>query len=661
MARRPIVRLRWNAAAAARVLSTAATCGAGVLVPLLYAPALATPFTGPKEAIFQIAAALGFGAFLLKSAAVGGSRQTGAAGTGQGAGPAAVTSFIVPSRGSPIALGLFLVLGSGALSAAIASRTPPGAPYALAASMRWVALFGLACGVAASGGGSATRAGLFQAVTASAAIVSVVGLLQHLDRFALPIPVISTPGSTFGNRNLAGEAIALSLPFGFGALFVAGSRAERRVVAAAIAVEILYLAATRARGAWLGGAMGVLTAVAVGRRRWSRAAIAAWVGLGALAVIVALLPGRANPRYVADTKRFARGFDVVETSFDPDSPALRTRIGLWRRSLAMFREHPLTGIGPGNWAVFFPRYAEPGATEDGVLSATLAPRHAHFDLLEHLSETGVVGLASLLALVIGVAATIRKRLASGEAERRGPIAVAAGTLVALAGASVTGFPMEMPATLTLAGLALGLISPHDDEVGVGQRARPRLPAAVAELLALSILAIAVIGAERRLRGSYWLGKAERALHDDRGPAGATRALSALEQASRATPGTFRVALRKAHAELRLGHGIEATRACDAANAREPFSPNAWATLAAVQLGAGDPKSATASVDWSLELLNDYPFALFVKAQAADELGDHVAAETARARLRTIAAAPGFDKDAALSARELLQARPIGQP
>ena len=125
----------------------------------------------------------------------------------------------------------------------------------------------------------------------------------------------------------------------------------------------------------------------------------------------------------------------------------------------MAEEHPLLGVGPGNWPVFFPRHAEPGAARDGVLSATLAPRQAHNDLLERTAETGLVGLAALVFLAGAAAVTARRRLRAGDASARSSTAAAAGSLVALAGAGITGFPLEMPATLALAGVALGLIAP----------------------------------------------------------------------------------------------------------------------------------------------------------------------------------------------------------
>ena len=135
-----------------------------------------------------------------------------------------------------------------------------------------------------------------------------------------------------------------------------------------------------------------------------------------------------------------------------------------------------------------------------------------------------------------------------------------------------------------------------------------------------------------------------------------RALAALYRAEEIDPGSFRVVLRAAQAELRLHRTAEATRACDAALSIEPFSPNGWATLAAVQLDGGDPYSARLSAGRSLQLLNDGPFPLFLKAKAADALGDRADAAATWARLESLARGSGNDIETARSAREFLQER-----
>ena len=193
---------------AAESLAVIATSGAAIVVPLLYVPSLALPFTLPKEIAFEIAGVLGYAAFGFRIAGRV-PTQTRVASVG-----------VVPPR--PVILGAgILVLLSVLASGIVASHTAPGAPYGFAVLCRWAALFGLVCGVAATGGTVASRVGILQAATASAAVVSAIGLLQHVELLSLRIPVISAPGSTFGNRNLGAEAVALSIPLGLGALFSA--------------------------------------------------------------------------------------------------------------------------------------------------------------------------------------------------------------------------------------------------------------------------------------------------------------------------------------------------------------------------------------------------------------------------------------------------------
>ncbi len=124
------------------------------------------------------------------------------------------------------------------------------------------AMFGVAVGAACAARADARNAQrLCEAIHASAGLVALIGLGQHLHLSPLPIPSISVPGSTFGNRNVAAEAVTMAIPFGFGLLgfgeTTAPATSRRRMMALFLLLEISYLAAARARGAWLGGALGI--------------------------------------------------------------------------------------------------------------------------------------------------------------------------------------------------------------------------------------------------------------------------------------------------------------------------------------------------------------------------------------------------------------------
>jgi O-antigen ligase len=597
-----------------------------VAIPLAYGPGLEAPFVAPKEALLLLAGAAALGAQLL----------AGSSGR----------SSVRWTKPPALALGA-LVLTTALSALAAAWRGEVGAHRAASELMRQGAVVGVALGAAQAAASARWRARLAVAVHLAAGAVSLVGLLQHL-LIPLPIPIISVPGATFGNRNIAAEAVAASLPFGLAALGLARRRPDGRrgrwlpLVAALVALEIAYLAVTRARGAWLGAALGLAAFVALLRPRLPRRAAQGAAAAGAAALIVAALPGRFAPRDAGDEKRFAPLAEVVRSGFDSTSPAARARIGIWRRTLRMYGERPILGVGPGNFAVLFPRYAEPCAAADGVLSPVLAPQRVHDDLLERLAETGPAGLLALLAVFAVAArqALRRARAAAGPDHQHAISAAAAASLAAVLACGLTGFPLAMPATALLFGAAFGLVC--GDELVAGPPGPLPEPAAGRALrggaslaLGAALVAWAIVAGGRELAGSYLLGRAEVELRDP-GPEAGARALLWLERARRAAPDDFTVALRTAHAASRLGLDSVATGAAELALQREPYSPNAWAAFGVALLHAGDDYGAAAASRRAATLLADYPGALFILAEAEARLGDGAEAARARARLAGLA-------------------------
>jgi O-antigen ligase len=588
-------------------LATLVTGGAALLVLVLYAPALQAPFLVPKFAVLELTASLGFLAFALQRATMPCKRWS-----------------------RPATLGAFSVLAATLLAWIAAMRAPLGAPYAVADIARWGAFFGLACGASILDDVQGARQRVLEAVTVGAGVVAAVGLIQHVDLLPVPIPVISTPGSTFGNRNMAAEAMAMALPLGLGALASARPHA-RRAMLGALALEVVFLAVTRTRGAWLGGILGLGTAVLIARRRWSRASIAAGAPVFVAAVMAATVPGRLNSHDAGDSKRYSGIAQILSDIFDTRSTARRTRLGFWRRTLVMVREHPFFGVGPGNWPVLFPGYAEPGAAEDGVLTATLAPRQAHNDLLQCAAESGVLGLLALGVLMTGTTLAVRRRLRAGEEEMRATTAGAAGALVALVALCLASFPLEMPGTLALGGLALGLVAV--DPRAASKRVEP--PVAVYAALCVGVLFVigAVVRAERAVRTSRWLGAAERSINGNGDP---REILRDLQRALSANPRDFRARLRMAQVLLGEHRPFESAAESREALVSEPYSPNAWAELAAAEMEAGDHAAARRDTTRALTLLHDYPFALQLRITAAEQEGDLDSARADRQDLTRLA-------------------------
>ncbi|HEY7372471.1 MAG TPA: O-antigen ligase family protein [Polyangia bacterium] len=585
-----------------RVVGPAAIVAAVVAVPLFYVPRADSPFADPKLAVLLIAGGVGLAAWVLAWGR--GARQAG--------GPA-------------LRAGLAAVVGTTLLAAAVAAvRGPPGAPYALGEIARLAAIVGAAAAAAQAARDAVWRRRLFEAIAIAAGLVSLLGLLQHLRLLPFALPIISVPGSTFGNRNMGGEAVAMSLPFLLAVLASRSGRAPRPWLAVGLLLlALIYLAATRARGAWIGAAAGLAAYLAVRRPSVSRRGALLALPIGAAVLLAVVLPGRWQPRDARDTKRYEPGARVVLDAVDPTSSVVRTRLGLWRRTLAVYREHPLTGVGPGNFSVLFPRYAEPGAAADGVMSATMVPRRPHNELLERLTETGPLGLAAFVGLCAAAFVTAG---AIGRAARAQPArtdtvgdldaaAAGAGGVAASLGCGLTAFPLAMPATALLFGVALGVLDALAPAARGAARADPPAPARPRRGAAVVAAAI-VVGAcwlsSGVLASSYWRGQARVAvgLGTERQP-DLPVALAALARAARAPRldyARFDIALRTAQLSLKADRAAPAREAADRALVLEPYSPHAWAARAAAELALGDEAPAARDATRALTLFSELPLA-----------------------------------------------------
>ena len=71
------------------------------------------------------------------------------------------------------------------------------------------------------------------------------------------------------------------------------------------------------------------------------------------------------------------------------------REDLWRVAIQMFKNHPLNGVGTGNFQVVEPRYALRNINLPRVDLVVDTPKVAHNTYLHVLTELGVVGIRCL--------------------------------------------------------------------------------------------------------------------------------------------------------------------------------------------------------------------------------------------------------------------------
>ncbi|MBI3976390.1 MAG: O-antigen ligase family protein [Armatimonadetes bacterium] len=269
-----------------------------------------------------------------------------------------------------IPVGLFLL--SLTLSAARSPFPPMAAGSTLLLAMLIILAYGATAAVLARAPGFLTP--LLWALGVGTAAAAAWGMVAYL--------VTGQPAHTAAvGYNAVGTTLAAGLPV----LLGLGVRAEGRariVLAAAAALALIGLALTFARGAWLGGAMGLLLFILMLPRQALRPVLLLLAAVAAVGVL-----GLANAAGALGQR--------AESLSDPT--AVQDRVAMWRASLAMVRDRPLLGSGLNTFGLVYPDYRLPEDPAPGQ-------PFAHNILLNMAAEGGLLGLATFTAVIVVAAA-----------------------------------------------------------------------------------------------------------------------------------------------------------------------------------------------------------------------------------------------------------------
>lgn len=111
--------------------------------------------------------------------------------------------------------------------------------------------------------------------------------------------------------------------------------------------------------------------------------------------ILFLLAGSVLTRLMLVDDDFKVYLEKIDVSQYTKSNSAQERIMMWNRTVQMIREQPLTGVGAGNWATFYPN-------EDTDIIITSKKyvffQRPHNDFLWVFSETGLLGFLAYLSL-----------------------------------------------------------------------------------------------------------------------------------------------------------------------------------------------------------------------------------------------------------------------
>ncbi|HEX8517406.1 MAG TPA: O-antigen ligase family protein [Bacteroidia bacterium] len=242
-----------------------------------------------------------------------------------------------------------------------------------------------------------------KATAVLSAAITVIGLCQFAKLVSSGVSHNATyqVDATFANRNLFAEVLLMSLPF-----ILYGSikfRGGWRYICHAVAAGSLFLiTVTLSRAVWLG-----FTVAAV-------ATLAAWLLFSYkkkdpgvhYSFKNLLLPLLILSVSVLSAVFFYSRADSGETFSKQISSISNLKFGganerleLWRKSISLFREQPLTGIGLASWKIDVLRYNVSGTKQE---DAETFYQYPHNDFIMTAAETGVFGFMLYTLLFITI-------------------------------------------------------------------------------------------------------------------------------------------------------------------------------------------------------------------------------------------------------------------
>jgi putative inorganic carbon (HCO3(-)) transporter len=246
----------------------------------------------------------------------------------------------------------------------------------------------------------------------------------------------------------------------------------------AFAFSAFAVCATTGAMRWLAGACTGLFSIAL-FMTGSRGGL---IGLAVVMLAGLLLAGRARRQFAALASIVVLVGLAYYTFAAP--PEVRARIesfgtsggtgraDIWLIGTRMARDHPLLGVGAGNFRLVEPRYFSETLNLPNSAFVVDGPPVAHNTYLEVLTELGIVGFLILVGIVGGALAHAwRAARAFGQADNRRMEAAARGLIVGILGMlaafAFISAPYDKQLWLLL-GLALAL--PVSSRSGAASRA-----------------------------------------------------------------------------------------------------------------------------------------------------------------------------------------------
>jgi len=483
-------------------------------------------------------------------------------------------------------------------------------------------------------------------------VVASLGVLQYNGIHLIPLPKAygDLPISTLGNPNFVAHYLEIIIPLTLALLAVRRRWWEQALLGLTLVLTVAHLVVSGSRAGWLA------LAAALAFWFWSRLSAPArrlrQVLLGA--VVAALLSAPLglvlDSIYLEEGKSLSTSLSQIAQStwdralsgFDPQNFSVAQRLIIWKDTLDLIRDHPLLGVGVGNWKIFYPLYART-VRVDPAFSAEVQPTHTHNDFLEICAETGMPGLALWLWIILAALRLAWQAFAHARDPALDLLLLALTTgMLAMLGSALINFPLMAPVPSFFLWSWLGLLHQvaYQKEVptlrGLSTRRRWHLSAGLRALgwglAALAVTSFAVFNGFRLLSDFHYRQGVEYRREKKN-----AQAVHELEAAVWYNPFDYKYLHTLGNAYLDNGMVDEALRTWLATLRYHPYHMNTHNNLGTAYARAGDMQRAFTHFRIALSINPEYP--------------------EARNNLGTVYSRMGLLEEAAQEYRKALEIRP----
>lgn len=275
------------------------------------------------------------------------------------------------------------------------------------------------------------------------------------------------------------------------------------------------------------------------------------------------------------------------------------RFAIWANTLAMFKDHPLLGVGKGNYQFNYPLYAR-RVMKDRSFSAEVTAKETHNDYVQLLAETGIAGFGLFVWVLILVARRFWRVLKTGPEPFPLPVAVVGFSLTAILLEAFWDFPFQLPVPTAFfwifAGCLWGCSEPDLSLTTV----KPAVgKAAIAALAVIATFFSA--WSLSSLRAEFYYSRGVFAFQDER----LEEADRTLEKAAKLSPLSYRYHFLRGLLMIRVKNYPVAIQEIRRALSLNPYYINALNNLGVAYFSIGLVMEAVRAWETSLKIWPDH--------------------------------------------------------